>query len=1671
MDGALKELAKLEKLTSKSSAGNKGKSPAINDSLDLLLQTLYGQKKRLEDGLATEEELQELAKTVETRKKEIDDRQKEVYNCLARYGKALDKRFTSTLPTYDPLFASKEAESALEHVIAMHFLRTGRFSTAETFIEEFGIHISPDLQAHFIDLHRILLALRNDDIGPALEWVMVNRDFLAERQSSLEFYLHRSEYIRLLLSEHADTQRAINYANKHLGAFWSTHTAELRRLMSCIMYLPLERLQKSPYADLASSAVHFELEPMFGTEFSAKLGMSKQAPLRVVADIGGGGALAKIEKGRKIMRERKSEWSQAGELPIEIPLPPENRYHSIFACPVSKDQSTEQNPPMMMTCGHVIAKDSLQKLSKANGPARSSPPPRSSTITNTLVAQTSFVSDVSRSSAISNPELASLTPDEIDFIDAVIKRASPSATTFLTVFKAYNDVLRERGLDPQNEVVYYSKLLKLGTLKGSNWGDKWRTVKSQNGYVAASAPVPTQAKANHVKQEASAPMSSAARLLMRLKHLQHGERDESPAKSFDDEADVTETDDVTETEGEFTETTNSLGLDIGTSYNVPPSPPHTKARSRPIPINRGISRESVVSESLPSLSTIPPSYKRSTHDIKPPQVKTRAVAAAPRAVDDVKRPLMSRARANTARAYTSPRSLEHKPPAPPAPVRVDPPAPRKSVINEEEAWEKIRMAEDEKEADKFREDRLVERCWEVWKQGYEWITTTSEQIAQARDTLILRLAIHRWRVRLAQCRDFEQQVQTLADQKLLKSALTTWKAKLKVKQQEKWRTDMRLKMKTVREKRESKLRKDAWAKWRQSYRSHLSGQHYSERLVMRAFGKWKEKLVAIDRLDAVADEFVAKREGRAIGRAWDMWRGAMELKNLEAVVSSRVSTRLAKEVLDGHRDRAILKNTISKWNAAQDRTKALERRADKHVARQDDVLVRAVMRVWRAHERGKLLVRVQNTRLLKQAWAIWKARIRQQSQLEEKALTFSMRSGSYLASSTMKLWRQRYANQQNAEAFAVQYHSAQLQFQTMLAWRLALRAKLKLVRQGRVAEKFFAVRRAWRLWVQRAEEQKREKKLKELEVRRTKKLFRSWLQQALRQRHHRLAEQELRDRITMRILKSSLSQWTNCVIALKLREIEVAQKNDKVLVLSAFNKWKGVCIRHVEELSLMESYQDVKREESMRRMFNKWLAAARTARNRRITLAQKEAEMKRYRLTAAWDKFRGRFRDEQLRPLERTFQLQNQNAIMFRAFVTWHSKTKSLPAVRFHAETTKARFWKVWRDAMPRALQAKEARDKDRQTVLSKAFSKWLQAHRTKIALRAVAYSCPPPCPLRLPPASYSPAPPFPHAPPPPRQKPTKRGKTRYEKTKEGFEARDIDVDFLQRERLDLFHYGALGRLMRIYAGLHEDREGVETLISGETLQMLQVLVEEFVRELARRAIVSREQEQDLKSLTKAWRLGEKQVVQSNVVHALEMMGMAYLDKRSQLTTILPRFDISVDDDDGEADAAPQATEPDYSTTDVQVPINDARHQMYAPFVRIPGIELPAPSTSAADREVREDLLSEEDVEDICAELDEEVALNRVDTQAAEECEQALLFQFGLGGKEATATTRQKAPPPPDADEMAEVHESGKKRKRRARDENAQDQQHKKAHVTGMYREPDGIRIKSAVFVDSDEDD
>ena len=96
MDGALKELDKLEKLTAFTSKATvstgKGKTTVpVAESLDGLLLSLRDLKERLEAGVASEEDVASVSKIIEERKKEIDERMKETHSSLVRVGKALDK--------------------------------------------------------------------------------------------------------------------------------------------------------------------------------------------------------------------------------------------------------------------------------------------------------------------------------------------------------------------------------------------------------------------------------------------------------------------------------------------------------------------------------------------------------------------------------------------------------------------------------------------------------------------------------------------------------------------------------------------------------------------------------------------------------------------------------------------------------------------------------------------------------------------------------------------------------------------------------------------------------------------------------------------------------------------------------------------------------------------------------------------------------------------------------------------------------------------------------------------------------------------------------------------------------------------------------------------------------------------------------------------------------------------------------------------------------------------------------------------------------------------------------------------------------------------------------------------------------------------------------------------
>lgn len=302
----------------------------------------------------------------------------------------------------------------------MHLLREGQFSVASTFIEEAnrrpphaeitpntpnpylkeswekdlaeGAFNSEKLQQQFAEMYHILHELRNQrNLDPAIRWARERTEALEERGSNLEFELCRLQYCCLFVGYDQNNTSMEEYPNGPLNAwryavrefaiFQKRYAREVQQLLGAMAYW--ENIEDSPYARLFhNDSAWEEVANSFNREFCSLLGLSADSPLFIAATAGAV-ALPVLLKMQSIMKEKRTEWTTQHELPashylfllgststlilhkVEIPLPSQYHFHSIFVCPVSKEQSTDANPPLMMPCGHVIAQESLDKISKA----------------------------------------------------------------------------------------------------------------------------------------------------------------------------------------------------------------------------------------------------------------------------------------------------------------------------------------------------------------------------------------------------------------------------------------------------------------------------------------------------------------------------------------------------------------------------------------------------------------------------------------------------------------------------------------------------------------------------------------------------------------------------------------------------------------------------------------------------------------------------------------------------------------------------------------------------------------------------------------------------------------------------------------------------------------------------------------------------------------------------------------------------------------------------------------------------------------------------------------------------------------------------------------------------------------------------------------------------------
>ena len=161
----------------------------------------------------------------------------------------------------------------------------------------------------YAELHRIWEAIHAQNLTPALEWTKRYSIELEQKQSSLEFKLHRLAFMQILQGGVQAQTEAIFYARTNFSKFVNRFEKEIQTLMGTLIYLPMG-IDNSPYKYLMASEMWIEAADTFLKDACHLLGIVKDSPLSVIVNAGSV-ALPALLSLKQVMQSRQvtSIWS------------------------------------------------------------------------------------------------------------------------------------------------------------------------------------------------------------------------------------------------------------------------------------------------------------------------------------------------------------------------------------------------------------------------------------------------------------------------------------------------------------------------------------------------------------------------------------------------------------------------------------------------------------------------------------------------------------------------------------------------------------------------------------------------------------------------------------------------------------------------------------------------------------------------------------------------------------------------------------------------------------------------------------------------------------------------------------------------------------------------------------------------------------------------------------------------------------------------------------------------------------------------------------------------------------------------------------------------------------------------------------------------------------------
>ncbi|KDO67856.1 hypothetical protein CISIN_1g014891mg [Citrus sinensis] len=234
-----------------SDSENFSKDDAVNH-LTSLVSRLQGLKRKLEEGSRTEH--------------------LQAQKCRARL---------NHLESADAENLAEWNNTRVKRILVDYMLRMSYYETAEKLAESSNIQDLVDIEV-FQEAKKVIDALQNKEVAPALAWCSDNKSRLKKSKSKFEFQLRLQEFIELVRGE--NNLRAITYARKYLAPWGATHMKELQRVMATLAFK--SNTECTTYKALFEPKQWDFLVDQFKQEFCKLYGMTLEPLLNIYLQAG-----------------------------------------------------------------------------------------------------------------------------------------------------------------------------------------------------------------------------------------------------------------------------------------------------------------------------------------------------------------------------------------------------------------------------------------------------------------------------------------------------------------------------------------------------------------------------------------------------------------------------------------------------------------------------------------------------------------------------------------------------------------------------------------------------------------------------------------------------------------------------------------------------------------------------------------------------------------------------------------------------------------------------------------------------------------------------------------------------------------------------------------------------------------------------------------------------------------------------------------------------------------------------------------------------------------------------------------------------------------------------------------------------------------------------------------